>query len=85
MEQKTKLTDRTRIRVSPRIVKEYFPEELWAVRKTISLICKEYNFQCTHKRYNVIFFKPLNEMKYSLFVMKYGEYIIKKQSFYWHI
>lgn len=85
MEQKIKLTDKTRVRVTPKIVMEYFPQEKWSVRATVELICKEFDFICTHKRFNIIFFRPLNEYKYSLFLMKYGEYVMKKQSYYWNI
>lgn len=83
MDKKLKLDHRSRVRVSYSISKEYYPEHPWRTSDTIRDICKEFDFIQTHKIYGVIFFRPTNELKYSLFMLKYGEYIIKKQSTYW--
>lgn len=74
MKNKKILTSRTRVRFSSiMLYRSSFTEN----PLTISTICEEFSFILTKKTWNIIYFRPTDEMKYSLFLLKYSNYLVK--------
>lgn len=72
-----KITSRTRIKVSARILYE-FNLNWWDVRGLRACIKQEYDMLLTSKRGGVFYFKVLDEKKFMLFSLMYGGFILKK-------
>lgn len=65
---------RKRLKVSSKIANEFglYSWDSWKLRK---IIFEEFRMEYTSKRINVYYFRPLDEYKFSIFCLKYGEYI----------
>lgn len=75
-----KINNRTRIRVDPRICKEF--NSVFFTLSVAKILCDQYHFRLTSRKYYLVYFQPYDQQKLMLFMMKYGEYLIDKDKIY---
>ena len=71
-----KITDKTRIKVSRKINKE-FGLNYWNIHE-LKYKMYEFEMELTSKKMGVVYFRPYCEKKLMLFGIQYGEYILSK-------
>lgn len=69
-----KITDKTRIKVKSKLCAE-LGFYLWDRWKLSEYLSKNYDFEYTSRRWNILYFRPKDINKATLFVLKYGEFV----------
>jgi hypothetical protein len=71
-----KITEKTRIKVSRKINKE-FGYSYWDMRSLKGKM-REFEMEMTSKRMGVVYFRPFCEKKLMLFGIQYADYLLSK-------
>jgi hypothetical protein len=84
-----KITKRTRIRLGGKFKDAFNPEDyvdqelytkqyFWNIASYRHIISRVYDLEYSTRRNGVHYFRPRNEQKLALFLLKYGQYTLNK-------